>query len=97
MAMTFSSEGCKQAANDLNQTAKNLDVLLHEEFEAVMQKVKAAYESETADELYRAYDKVKEKFPEFIDSVTNCSKYLSDTVAPAYEKVEATAASKIEK
>ena len=38
---------------------------------------------------------MKAKFPDFIKSVTDCSNYLNNTVAPAYEKVESTASSKI--
>ena len=58
-------------------------------------EVKNVYDSETASELYAAFDKMKAKFPDFIKSVTDCSNYLSNTVAPAYEKVETTASSKI--
>ena len=29
MAMTFSSQGCRTAANDLNSSAKNLDNILN--------------------------------------------------------------------
>ena len=53
------------------------------------------YDEELKYELYAAFDKMKAKFPDFIKSVTDCSNYLSNTVAPAYEKVEATASSKI--
>lgn len=95
MAMTFSSQGCRTAANDLNSSAKNLDNILNTELTGIIGKVRGIYSSETADQLYAAFDQVKAKFPDFIKSVTDCSKYLNDTVAPAYEKVESTAASKI--
>lgn len=95
MAMTFSSAGCKDAANNLNQSAKTLDTLLNSDLTSVIGSVKGVYSSETADELYAAFDKMKAKFPDFIKSVTDCSNYLANTVAPAYEKVESTAASKI--
>ncbi len=95
MAMTFSSQGCKQAANDLLQNAKELDRILNTDLDSEINKVRNAYESETATEIYNAYAKMKNSFPDFIDSVTNCSKYLSETVAPAYEKIESTAASKL--
>ena len=58
-------------------------------------KIDRTYLDEVFDELYAAFDKMKAKFPDFIKSVTDCSNYLSNTVAPAYEKVEATASSKI--
>ena len=95
MAMTFSSVGCRQAASDLNKSANTLDTLLNSNLTAIISKVKTVYDSETASELYAAFDKMKAKFPDFIKSVSDCSNYLSNTVAPAYEKVEATASSKI--
>ena len=95
MAMTFSSQGCRAAANDLNNSARTLDTILNNELAGIINKVKTVYDSETASELYAAFDKMKAKFPDFIKSVTDCSNYLSNTVAPAYEKVESTASSKI--
>ena len=95
MAMTFSSQGCRAAANDLTKSANTLDSLLNSDLTGIINKVKNVYDSETASELYAAFDKMKAKFPDFIKSVTDCSNYLSNTVAPAYEKVEATASSKI--
>ncbi len=95
MAMTFSSQGCRAAASDLTKSANTLDQLLNSDLTSVINRVRGLYQSETADELYAAFDKMKAKFPEFIKSVTDCSNYLSNTVAPAYEKVEATASSKI--
>ena len=94
-AMTFSSQGCTDAANDLNKAANTLDTILNQELVSIINKVKPMYNSETAEQLYAAFDKMKAKFPEFIQSVTECSKYLSDTVAPEYERLESAAASKI--
>ena len=95
MAMTFSSQGCRVAANDLMKSANAIDALLNSDLTSVINRVKTVYSSETADELYAAFDRMKAKFPDFIQSVTDCSNYLSNTVAPAYEKVESAAASKI--
>lgn len=95
MAMTFSSVGCRDAANDLTKAANTLDTILNSDLTGIINKVKDVYDSETASELYAAFDKMKAKFPDFIKSVTDCSNYLSNTVAPAYEKVESTASSKI--
>lgn len=95
MAMTFSSQGCRSAANDLTKSANILDSLLNSDLTGVINKVKNVYDSETASELYATFDKMKAKFPDFIKSVADCSNYLSNTVAPAYEKVESTASSKI--
>ena len=95
MAMTFSSQGCRAAASDLTKSANTLDTLLNSDLTGIINKVKNVYDSETASELYAAFDKMKAKIPDFIKSVTDCSNYLNNTVAPAYEKVEATASSKI--
>lgn len=95
MAMTFSSEGCMAAANDLMQASNKLDVILSTDITNAINNVRGIYQSDTAEQLYAAFDKVKDKFPEFIQSVSDCSKYLSDTVAPAYKKVETTAAGKL--
>ena len=95
MAMTFSSQGCRTAAGDLTKAANSLDTLLNSDLTGIINKVKNVYDSETASELYAAFDKMKAKFPDFIKSVSDCSNYLSNVVAPAYEKVENTASSKI--
>ena len=95
MAMTFSSKGCREAANDLTKAASALDQILNQDLTSTIGSVKRVYDSETASQLYAAFDKMKAKFPDFIKSVTDCSNYLNNTVAPAYEKLEATAASKI--
>ena len=95
MAMTFSSQGCRSAAAELKQSATTLETILNTDLTAIITNVKKVYTSETASELYAAFDKMKAKFPDFIKSVTDCSNYLNNTVAPAYEKVEKTASSKI--
>ena len=95
MAMTFSSQGCRAAAGELKQSATALDTLLNTNLTGIINNVKKVYNSETASELYTAFEKMKAKFPDFIKSVTDCSNYLNNTVAPAYEKVEATASSKV--
>ncbi len=95
MAMTFSSKGCRDAASSLTKSANTLDSLLNGTLTSAISKAKTIYESETASELYAAFDKLKAKFPDFIKSVTDCSNYLTVRVAPAYEKLEQTASSKI--
>ena len=95
MAMTFSSQGCRKAANDLSKSARTLDTILNTDLTSIISNTKNIYQSETASELYAFYDKMKARFPEFIRAINECSNYLTNTVAPAYEKVEATASSKI--
>lgn len=95
MAMTFSAQGCRQAASDLTESSNHIDSILNSELSNIIDKVKNIYDSNTASELYAAFDRLKQKFPMFIEAITDCSKYLTDTVAPAYEKIETTAESKI--
>ena len=45
MAMTFSSQGCRQAAADLNKSANTLDIILNSELTGIISKVKDAYNS----------------------------------------------------
>lgn len=95
MALTFSSKGCQTAAEELTTAKNNLDAILNQDLNGIMAKVKNAYQSEGADDVYAAFEKVKAKFPQFIQSVNECSTYLRDTVAPAYEKLEAKVSSNV--
>ena len=88
MALTFSSVGCKTAADELTAAKTQLTRILYEDLNSIMENVKKAYQSEGANEVYSAYDKVKAKFPEFITSVDDCIVYLKEVVAPAYEQLE---------
>lgn len=95
MALTFNSQGCRDAAGSLKTSANTLDNLLNSTLSAAISRAKSIYEGDAANELYAAFDKLKAKFPDFIESVNACSSYLSDRVAPAYEKLESTIASKV--
>lgn len=95
MALTFSSKGCITAADELTAAKNKLDALLNQDLNDIMKNVKNAYQSEGANDVYYAFDKVKEKFPQFIQSVDECSKYLRKVVAPAYEKLEAKISSNV--
>lgn len=95
MAMTFNASGCRETVENLKTSGSNLDKLLNNDLNSEIAKVKNNYHSATADELYAMHDKMKAKFPEFIDAVNRCSDYLSNTVAPAYDKVKRETANKI--
>lgn len=95
MAVTFSSAGCREAASNLNSSAKNIDRILNVDLNSTINSVRQIYSSATADELYASYDKVKNEFPSFLAAVTNCSEYLENTVAVQYEKLENQAADRI--
>lgn len=95
MALTFSSKGCITAADELTAAKNKLDALLNQDLNDIMKNVKNAYQSEGANDVYYAFDKVKEKFPQFIQSVDECSKYLRETVAKAYEDLEAKISSNV--
>ncbi len=96
MAMKFNSQGCKDAAQRLSTSGNNIDKILNEKLERAISILRESYQSDTADKLLEAYAEIKAKFPQFIEAITECSDYLVKTVAPAYEKIESTAASKIE-
>ena len=88
MALTFSSNGCRTAAQELDTAKTKLSNILNDDLTGIMGNVKKAYQSEGAEDIYKAFEQVKAKFPEFIKSVEDCSKYLKETVGPAYEKLE---------
>lgn len=90
MAITFNSEGCRIAANDLLNSANNLNTILNVELTSLLEKVKKVYGGESAEQLYAALNKMKNEFPESIKPITEYSNYLTATVVPAYEKIEAT-------
>lgn len=95
MALTFNSQGCKNAANDLNRASNVISSMLYDDLGSAITKLKSVYQSEAANELYTLYDKMKREFPEMLQAVSSCANYLENTVAPAYEKVEANAKEKI--
>lgn len=88
MTITFSSAGCKSAADDLINTKNELDVLLNQQLTELMENVEKEYQSESSEQVFDAFKKLKEKFPDFIASVNDCATYLKETVVPAYEKLE---------
>ena len=95
MAMTFSSQGCKSAADDLNKSANKLSDILNSRLTGKFNQIRQVYQSEAAEDVYAAFNKMKQEFPNFIKSVDECSKYLSETVAPTYEKLEKAVSSKV--
>ena len=95
MAITASSKDIGAAAQKLNTSAINLQDTF-DNISVSVSKVQDAYKSASADELYAAYEKMKNIFPEFKGLVEDCSKYLTNVVVPTYEKMEAAVASKIQ-
>ena len=53
MAMTFSSQGCRAAAEDLTRASNTLDRILNTYLTGVIDRVKNVYDSETASEFVR--------------------------------------------
>ena len=94
MALMYNSNGMLQASQNLKTSATKLESIF-KELEAAVDKAEQVYQSETATQLYTTFDKIKAQFPDFLDCVNNCSRYLSDTVAPAYQRLENEAASKV--
>ncbi len=95
MAFTFTSAGARKGAEELLESAKKIEEMLTQ-FEELIGRVNSNYQSEASREIVDSFNRVKDKGPDFQRAVEACSKYLSDTVAPAYEKVESTAQSKVE-
>ncbi len=95
MAFKFTSSECNTAASSLNDAASRIGTLL-EDFGNLISSVSDNYRSDTSSQIAEAFNKVNARGPEFQQAISDCAKYLTDTVAPAYEKLEATAKSKIE-
>lgn len=86
--VTFNSQSCITAAEELIVSKNKLDTILNTELNDLMQTARVNYKSDSAEQIYAAYGKIATKFPEFIQAVNECSKYLRETVAPAYENLE---------
>lgn len=94
--MKFSSEGCDQAAADLNTAASNLDRIINSDLESTMNSIKGIYESPAAEEMFSVHTNMKNSFKDFEEAVISCSKYLTEVVKPTYEGIEKAAQSKIQ-
>ena len=95
--MKFSSEGCEQAATDLNTAAATLDKIINTNLENIMSKIKAIYESPAAEDMFTVHTNMKTSFKDFEDAVIGCKDYLLNVVKPGYENIEKAAQSKIQK
>ena len=95
MAFKFTTADCTTAANELNTSASNIGQLI-DQFSELIGSVQGNYQSDASAQIVEAFNKVIEAGPAFQDSIRQCSKYLTDTVAPAYEKLESSAKSKVE-
>ncbi len=85
------SESIYKAAESLKASADKINSFL-DDFEELIQQVRNNYASDTSEKVQASFNRVKEHGPEFKAAVDECSKYLSETVAPSYEKVENNAA-----
>ena len=94
MAFKVTSEECTSAAQSLENSAKKIEELVNT-FDEELQSVQLNYESQASSDIAESYNKVKEFIPEFKAAISECSKYLINTVAPAYQKVEQDAQSKV--
>lgn len=95
MAFKFTSADCSTAANELNSSATNIGQYI-ERLGELIASVQGNYQSDASEQIASAFNKVKSVGPAFQDAISQCSKYLTDTVAPAYEKLESSAKSKVE-
>ena len=91
----FDSRRCRDYSEQLRSAKNKLNGLFEGDMESAVNAARNAYESETADEIFNSFNELKTKLPDFIKKLDNCSVYLSDVVAPAYEEAERKAASKL--
>ena len=95
MAFKFTASECSSAAESLKSSATKIGDKLAE-FDTIIQAIFENYRSEGADQILETLNRVKARGPEFQTAIEECSKYLTDTVAPAYEKLEQNAQAQIE-
>lgn len=95
MAFKFTSSECISASESMRTSASNIGGLI-EDFGSLIESVSSNYQSDASSQIAEAFNKVKARGPEFQQAIEECAKYLTDTVAPAYEKLEQTAKSKVE-
>lgn len=88
------SENIYAAAESLKDSANHIESLLNK-FEELKRKVGLNYQSDSATKVLKSFEKVKKNGPEFKKAVEECSKYLSETVAPNYEAVEKSTADSV--
>ena len=91
----FDSKRCRDLSSQLNNAKNQLNNLFEGELDSAIKNARAAYESETAEEIFRSFNELKSKMPDFIEKINNCAVYLYDVVAPAYEEAERKAANKL--
>ena len=89
--LTFTSETCLTCASDMLSAATKINEYLLA-FNLVKDSISANYQSESSEEILELFNKLFELGPKFHDAVENCSKYLSETVAPTYAEIEKRAA-----
>lgn len=87
MGFSFTSQGCLTAAESILKSADKIAELL-ESFEQAKQSIMSNYSSEAASAIETAFTKIQNNGPEFHDAVEQCSKYLSEVVAPNYAALE---------
>ncbi len=92
MAVVWNSSGCRNVSNNLTASANKLSELIESELESSIRAGQDAYQSKSADEIFRTLKELQKKGPDFVDAVNRCSKYLTNKVAPAYAEAERKAA-----
>lgn len=92
----FDSKRCRDLSSQLNNAKNQLNSLFEGELDNAVKVARAAYESETAEEIFRSFNELKSQMPDFLQKISNCAIYLNDVVAPAYEEAERKAANKLQ-
>lgn len=95
MAFKFTDVECDIAATELTNSAARIEEIVND-FETEINSVNQNYQSESATAIIESINKVKNKIPAFKEEISECSKYLTETVKPAYQNLEAQAKQQVE-
>ncbi|MBQ9071724.1 MAG: hypothetical protein IJY25_01015 [Bacilli bacterium] len=94
MAMTMTSKECRQYAEDLQTSANNMFTILDSNLKQSIADTKKVYSSDTAEQIYAAYNKMAAQVDEFVNAIKNCSAELT-RAAGEIEGIEVTGAGKV--
>ena len=95
MAFKFADVECDTAAAELTNSANRIEEIVSD-FEAEINSVNQNYQSEAATAIIDSINKVKNNIPAFKEAISDCSKYLTENVKPAYQNLEAQAKQQVE-
>jgi len=87
----FSPSQCQIKADQLSKAASNIIDIIGE-MDNRIGRINNNYSSPAGTELIARTKRMVEIAPDFAKAVSDCAKFLIDTVAPEYDRIEKTAA-----